>query len=209
MVYRWRVWRVEVFAIVIAATAALTLASSSYASSRNRAASDVVVADAEALITDAGKSNPVDSKKIHLAMDKLHEALRIDPQNDSAYVDLGFCYGVLRDGNDATDMYMKATQINPSGANFIELADIYLRVGDAEDALLAANAGIAKDPSNARLYNAQGMALNDLQRFGEAAEAWEKALRLNPNFPAAKANLQALNGGSTGRGSITKHPAQN
>ena len=209
MVYRWRMWRVEVFAIVIAATAALALASSSYATSRNRATSDLVVADAEALITDAGKSNPVDSKKIHLAMDKLHEALRIDPQNDSAYVDLGFCYGVLRDGNDATDMYMKATQINPSGANFIELADIYLRVGDAEDALLAANAGIAKDPSNARLYNAQGMALNDLQRFGEAAEAWEKALRLNPNFPAAKANLQALNGGSTGRGSITKHPAQN
>ena len=209
MVYRWRVWLVEVFAIVIAATAALALASSSYASSRNRAASDLVVADAEALITDAGKTNPVDSNKIHLAMDKLHEALRIDPQNDSAYVDLGFCYGVLRDGNDATDMYMKATQINPSGANFIELADIYLRVGDAEDALLAANAGIAKDPSNARLYNAQGMALNDLQRFGEAAEAWEKALRLNPNFPAAKANLQALNGGSTGRGSITKHPAQN
>jgi Flp pilus assembly protein TadD len=209
MVYRWREWRVEVLAIVIAATAALVPASSSYASSHNRAASDVVVADAEALITDAGKSNPVDSKKIHLAMDKLHEALRIDPQNDSAYVDLGFCYGVLRNGNDATDMYMKATQINPSGANFIELADIYLRVGDAEDALLAANAGIAKDPSNARLYNAQGMALNDLQRFGEAAEAWEKALRLNPNFPAAKANLQALNGGSTGRGSITKHPAQN
>lgn len=209
MVYRWREWRVEVFAIVIAAGAALALASSSYATSRDRAASDAVVNDAEALINDAGKSNPVDTKKIHLAMDKLHQALRIDPQNDSAYVDLGFCYGVLRDGNDATDMYMKATQLNPSGANFIELADIYLRVGDAEDALLAANAGIAKDPSNARLYNAQGMALNDLQRFGEAAEAWEKALRLNPNFPAAKANLQALNGGTTGRGSITKHPAQN
>jgi len=209
MVYRWREWRVEVFAIVIAAITALAPASLGYAASRDRAASDGVVTDAEALITDAGKTNPVDSKKIHLAMDKLHEALRIDPQNDSAYVDLGFCYGVLRDGNDATDMYMKATQLNPSGANFIELADIYLRVGDAEDALLAANAGIAKDPSNARLYNAQGMALNDLQRFGEAAEAWEKALRLNPNFPAAKANLQALNGGSTGRGSITKHPAQN
>ena len=195
------------FAILIAA--ALSIASSVCAASSSRAASDAVVADAEALITEAGKSNPVDSKKIHLAMDKLHEALRIDPQNDSAYVDLGFCYGVLRDGNDATDMYMRATQLNPSGANFIELADIYLRVGDAEDALLAANAGIAKDPSNARLYNAQGMALNDLQRFGEAAEAWEKALRLNPNFPAAKANLQALNGGTTGRGSITKHPAQN
>ncbi len=185
------------------------LASSSYASSSNRAASDVIVGDAEALIKRAGQSDPADTKKIHEAMDKLHEALRVDPENDSAYVDLGFCYGVLRDGTTATDMYTKATQLNPSGANFIELADIYLRTGDAEDALLAANAGLAKDPENARLYNAKGMALNDLQRFDEAEEAWEKALRLKPDFPAAKANLQALNGGATGRGSITKHPAQN
>lgn len=192
---------------MIAAIAALALSAAShgYADSRNRATSDLVVDDAESLIKQAGQSDPVDTKKIHEAMDKLHEALKIDPQNDSAYVDLGFCYGVLRDGTNATDMYMKATQLNPSGANFIELADIYLRVGDAEDALLAANAGLQKDPSNARLYNAKGMALNDLQRFDEAEEAWEKALRLNPNLAAAKANLQALNGGSTGRGSIVKH----
>lgn len=199
---------VTMLAILLAGCA--MLASSSYAaSSRNRAASDAIVDDAEALIKQAGQSNPVDTKKIHAAMDKLHEALRVDPENDSAYVDLGFCYGVLRDATTATDMYTKATQLNPSGANFIELADIYLRTGDAEDALLAANAGLVKDPENARLYNAKGMALNDLQRFDEAEEAWEKALRLKPDFPAAKANLQALNGGATGRGSITKHPAQN
>ena len=79
-------------------------------------------------------------------MDKLKGALNIDPRNDSAYVDLGFCYGVLRDGDTAIDMYHKATELNPSGNNFIELADIYMRVGDSEDALLAANAGIMKDP---------------------------------------------------------------
>ena len=207
MDYRLRRRRIEVLAIVLAALA-LAIGSSSFADSGNRAASDAVVAKAEALIEDAGKSDPVDTKKIHAAMDQLHEALRIDPRNDAAYVDLGFCYGVLRDGANATDMYMKATQLNPSGDNFIELADIYLRVGDPEDALLASNAGLAKDPSNARLYNAKGMALNDLQRFGEAAEAWEKALQLKPDFPAAKANLQALNGGETGRGSVSKHPQQ-
>ena len=105
-------------------------------------------------------------------------------------------------------MYRTATELNPSGSNFIELADVYLRVGDAEDALLAANAGIVKDPSNARLYNAKGLALNDLQRFDEAEEAWEKALRLNPNLKVAQANLDALNAGATGRGSISKHSAQ-
>jgi len=201
--------RSGMLAIAIAAGAALAIASSSYAATGSRASSDAVVADAEALIKQAGEATPTDTQKIHAAIDKLHEAIRIDPRNDAAYVDLGFCYGVLRDAATATDMYMKATQLNPSGENFIELADIYLRVGDAEDALLAANAGLSKEPSNARLYNAKGMALNDLQRFGEAAEAWEKALRLNPKLAAAKANLDALNGGSTGRGSITKHPQHN
>jgi len=186
----------------------LAIASSSNAASANRAESDAGVAEAEKLVMQAGQADPVDTKLIHQAMDKLHVALKIDPRNDSAYVDLGFCYGVLRDGDTAIGMYRTATELNPSGSNFIELADVYLRVGDAEDALLAANAGIVKDPSNARLYNAKGLALNDLQRFDEAEEAWEKALRLNPNLKVAQANLDALNAGATGRGSISKHSAQ-
>jgi len=212
MVYRLhgnsRLNPVLILAIAIAALGVLAIAASSYAAGDKRAASDAVVTEAEKLIMQAGREDPVDTKKIHQAMDKLHEALRIDPRNDSAYVDLGFCYGVLRDGDSAIGMYRTATELNPSGSNFIELADVYLRVGDSEDALLAANAGIIKDPSNARLYNAKGMALNDLQRFGEAEEAWEKALKLNPNLRVAQVNLDALNGGPSGRGSIVKHPQQ-
>jgi len=194
-------------AIAIAATGVLTIASSSRAAEGDRAQSDAVVDEAEKLVAQAGQADPVDTRLIHQAMDKLHVALKIDPRNDAAYVDLGFCYGVLRDGPTAIDMYRTATQLNPTGNNFIELADIYMRVGDSQDALLAANAGIIKDPSNARLYNAKGMALNDLQRFDEAEEAWEKALRLNPNLKVAQANLDALNGGPSGRGSISKHRA--
>jgi Flp pilus assembly protein TadD len=184
------------------------IAASVYAASADRAASDAVVSDAERLVMQAGKSDPVNTKLIHEAMDKLHTALKIDPRNDSAYVDLGFCYGVLRDAPTAIDMYHTATELNPSGSNFLELADIYMRAGDSEDALLAANAGLVKDPTNARLYNAKGMALNDLQRFGEAEEAWEKALQLDPNLRIAQANLEALNGGPNGRGSISKHSSQ-
>ena len=208
-IYRFGVKAQLSLALVVAALTFLAIASSSYAAdSANRAESDTVVAEAETLVMQAGQANPVDSKLIHQAMDKLRVAIKIDPRNDAAYVDLGFCYGVLRDGDTAIDMYRTATELNPSGNNFIELADIYMRVGDTEDALLAANAGIDKDPSNARLYNAKGLALNDLQRFDEAEEAWEKALRLNPDLKVARANLDALNAGPTGRGSISKHPAQ-
>jgi Flp pilus assembly protein TadD len=194
--------------IAIGALGVVAIASSSYAASASRDESDTVVAEAEKIIMKAGQADPVDTKLIHQAMDKLHVALKIDPRNDAAYVDLGFCYGVLRDGSTAVDMYRTATELNPSGSNFIELADIYMRVGDTEDALLAANAGLIKDPSNARLYNAKGMALNDLQRFDEAEDAWEEALKLNPNLKVAQANLSALNGGPSGRGSISKHSSQ-
>jgi len=212
MFYRWRdksrlnpAW---MLAVAAGALGVLAIASSSHAAGANRAASDAVVAEAEKLIMQAGREDPVDTKKIHKAMDELHEALRIDPRNDSAYVDLGFCYGVLRDGETAVDMYQKATQLNPSGSNFLELADVYMRIGDSGNALLAANAGIVKDPRNARLYNAKGMALNDLQRFDEAEESWERALKLNPNLKVAQSNLDALIGGSIGRGSIVKHRRQ-
>jgi hopanoid biosynthesis associated RND transporter like protein HpnN len=189
--------------VMVTAIAASPARASTAAS--NAAESEQMVQEAEALVRQAGMAKPVDSKKIRAAIDKLHRAVEIDPRNDSAYIDLGFCYGVLNDGPTAVDMYLRATRINPSGANFKELADIYLRVGDSEHALMAANAGITKDPRNAALYNAKGMALNDLGRYDEAEAAFRKALEINPKFAVAEANLRALNGTSHGRGSITRH----
>lgn len=159
-------------------------------------ASDRAVAEAEAMIKDSGRHDPPDLKLVQHAIDRLHRALSYDPENDSAYVDLGFCYGILNDAPTAVEMYTKATRINPSGANFKELADIYLRVGDPEEALMAANAGIVKDPRNARLYNAKGMALNELGRKREAVAALQHAVMLDPSFEVARKNLQALNRGS-------------
>lgn len=57
---------------------------------------------------------------------------------------------------------------------------------------MAANAGLVKDPHDARLYNAKGMALHDLMRFDEAAKAWRQALVYDPSFEIARRNLEAL-----------------
>jgi Tfp pilus assembly protein PilF len=164
------------------------------ASSANRERSDEVVKTAEANIYAAGRKDPLDSAKMNRAIDELRQALKIDPRNDSAYVDLGFCYGLLGDGSTAEDMYRTATLINPSPANYKELADVYLRTGNFESALMAANAGLQKDPRNAKLYNAKGMALNDLTRTEEAAQAFRRALVYDPSFEVARRNLQAVTG---------------
>ncbi|MGH7815091.1 MAG: tetratricopeptide repeat protein [Candidatus Binataceae bacterium] len=192
-------------AIAIAACASRAIAEDAEA----RAASNKIVAAAESMIKRAGASDPVNTDSIHAAIARLQAAAKIDPRNDSAYVDLGFCYGLLRDVPTAIDMYTKAARINPSGANFLELSDVYLRTGDSESALMAANAGLDKEPKSARLYNAKGVALNDLARFGEAAEAFEKAVKLDPDLTVARTNLNALNSGSSGRGSVMRHSRGN
>jgi tetratricopeptide (TPR) repeat protein len=196
--------------IVIALVAALLAAHPVHAASKHpelRAASDAVVADAEDLIKQAGAANPVDSAKINRAVALLKQALAVDPSNDSAYADLGFCYSVLRDPVGAVHMYSRAVEQNPSAANYKELADIYLRTGDSGGALMAANAGIAKEPRNAKLYNAKGLALHDLQRWEEAADAFHKALDLDPNLEIARRNLEALDQAPSGRGSVAKKAA--
>jgi hopanoid biosynthesis associated RND transporter like protein HpnN len=192
-------------AIVIVSVIAGVCGRAPAQSPDQQAASNRAVDQAEVMIRQAGDAKPVDSQKIRAAIDKLHDAIRMSPNNDAAYVDLGFCYSVLGDGPTAIDMYVKATRINPSGPNFKELADIYMRIGDPENALLAANAGITHDPRNASLYNAKGMALHDLGRTDEAATAFQKALELDPSFAIARANLRALTSGPQGRGSISRH----
>ena len=77
-------------ALAIVSLGLLMIASSSYAAETNRAESDAVVAEAEKLVMQAGQADPVDTKLIHQAVDKLRGALKIDPRNDAAYVDLGF-----------------------------------------------------------------------------------------------------------------------
>ncbi|HVN28370.1 MAG TPA: tetratricopeptide repeat protein [Candidatus Binataceae bacterium] len=179
---------------MVLATAALIVALSNagFAATTNRARSDEIVKEAEATVAAAGQKKPVDTTLINRAIGDLHQAIKIDPHNDSAFVDLGFCYSVLRDPETAEDMYRTATLINPSAGNFKELADIYLRTGDAEAALMAANAGLQKEPHNAKLFNAKGLALSDLGRPDEAEQAFKKAVEYDPSLAVARQNLEAL-----------------
>ena len=154
------------------------------------------VKDAEEMIEQAGAREPLDTAEVRTAIQKLKDALGIDPKNDSAYVDLGFAYALVKEPVLAVESYRRAVTINPSAGNFKELAGIYLRTGDAEQALMAANAGLQKDPNNAGLYNARGMALHDLTRFKEAARDFRRAIELDPKLAAARANLQAMGEGA-------------
>jgi hopanoid biosynthesis associated RND transporter like protein HpnN len=166
--------------------------------------SPALVIEAEQLINQAGREDPINTTKIVDAVGLLKRAIALDPNNDAAYVDLGFAYSVQKQPDDALDMYKKAVKINPSAANFTELADIYLRLGRPDAALMAANAGLTKAPRDAHLYNARGMAYNDMMRFPEAEKDFRLALSLDPSLEAAKVNLKAIGSQHAGSHTISK-----
>jgi len=194
-------------AIVIALGWALPLTAQTPAAVGDKAASARLVDEAEGLITQAGRSDPLDAEQVRAAIGKLNQAVRLDLRNDGAYVDLGFSYALLKEPSTALDMYIKATRINPSAANFKELADVYLRVGSPGNALMAANAGLSKDDRDAGLYNARGVALVNMKRFDEAARDFRKALEIDPSMSAAQVNLEALGSGYGGRSTVMKKKA--
>jgi len=190
---------------VIAMVGAFVFATRVDAAQANRAKAEALVQQAEQLVAQAHQAEPLDTDKVKAAMVKLREAIAADPRDDSAYIDLGFCYGLLREPESAVEMYRKATTLNPSPANFKELADIYLRTGDYENALMAANAGLQKDSCNAPLLNAKGMALHYLMRFDETREALKKAVACDPSFEDARRNLEAVDADAVKATSKAKH----
>ena len=61
--------------------------------------------------------------------------------------------------------------------------------GRAEQALALSREGLAIDPANADLYHAQGGALAQLDRYEEAAQAFQWTVTLNPRHATGRYNL--------------------
>lgn len=177
-------------ALVVLCSIACLLAKATPAGADRPSAA--LVKEAESMIVRAQAHDPPDSAGLWAAIKQLERAVEQDPRDDAAYVDMGFAYGLLKDPDQAVEMYTKAVRINPSAANFKELANVYLRSARPEEALMAANAGLSKDPKSAPLYNARGMALHDLLRFDDALADFRRALALDPSLTAARENLQLL-----------------
>ena len=82
----------------------------------------------------------------------------------------------------AADLFGQAAALLPeaSAEVFSDLAECHLELGDAEESLRRANEAVALEPAGRRGHVRRGAALEALQRFEEAAEAYRQALRGAP-----------------------------
>ena len=76
----------------------------------------------------------------------------------------------------------------PSSDSYVQLSLVYYRSARYDDAIIAAQQALEQGPS-ARAHNNICAANNALKRWSAAEQACTEALRLNPNFKLARANL--------------------
>jgi len=68
----------------------------------------------------------------------------------------------------------------------LQLAELALEGGDAQMALLRYGQVVEKDPRSADGWAGRGVALQQLERYQEALEAYDRALELKPNHELAR-----------------------
>jgi tetratricopeptide (TPR) repeat protein len=71
------------------------------------------------------------------------------------------------------------------------LADMALDAGDLEEALKGYSEALATDENDADAWCGKGLTLRKMGRFGEAVDAYDRALRIDPNREDAKHGREA------------------
>jgi tetratricopeptide (TPR) repeat protein len=79
---------------------------------------------------------------------------------------------------------------------YLAISDLYNTSETLENALEIITDGIEKNPSSFELWKRKGMLLEELNRAAEARDAYQEALRLNPDDNDIRSRLSAITGGS-------------
>src|ERR1043166_3249010 len=119
------------------------------------------------------------------------QALRLNPNFADAYHALGVAYNDSKHFGDAIDAFKHALQLLPGRAETLsELAYSYSMSGQSQEAIDYCMEALRIRPDlNAVTYNTLGVAYFNLEKREQALEAFEHAIKLEPNNAAFYNNL--------------------
>lgn len=103
-----------------------------------------------------------------------------------AELNLGLCYHMLGNYDQALDHYSNAINLDPSNSNFyVVRANVYLKLGNAEDAMQDLKAALTFDDQFPRAYLLRGDLRMHQEDYERAADDYKQYIRLNKNDPKA------------------------
>lgn len=110
------------------------------------------------------------------AIEHIDQTLALDPEFSKAYYMKGLILGYRGSLIEAIGYFEHFIELVPDNwAGYNDLAWIHFQLGRYEKTLAVAEAGLAQSPENPWLLNMRGLALLNLDRPAEAAEAFAHA----------------------------------
>lgn len=148
--------------------------------------------------SDSGKKYAAALQMLHQGeLDDASAALEACLELDPNFVDAAFALGIIRQhqGEVAQAKALFQSILDSESGNAAvtrRMAQIALDEGDLPTALELAEASVREAPDNAMGHHTLGTVLAHMQRRDSAAQAFERALELDPTDEVARRNLQRL-----------------
>lgn len=138
-------------------------------------------------------------EQLEEAIKAYRESLRLDPANEEVLITL----------KDAEEYWANEVKENAIPESRLEKAQrLYDENTDLDKALSNCEAAIKQDPTSAAAHDLRGLILDAIGRTDEAILSYREALRLDPNFKDAQANLRDAEGERiVGREPVFNQPA--
>ena len=128
-------------------------------------------------------------KQFEDAIKAYNNAIKLDPNNISAYNGKGNAYDDLKMYKEAIKAYNMAIKLDPNNTLAYINKGIALKNQDKHDeALKLYDLAIKINPYDTKAFNCKGNALDDLKKFREAIKNYDISIKINPNDPAVHIN---------------------
>jgi protein O-mannosyl-transferase len=123
----------------------------------------------------------------------LHDAIRLDPDYEPAYVVLARILTLEKDDKDAIDALTQAKRIDPNDLrNRLELGAAQRRAGDLKNAESTLTDLVDDDPNNPAVHSELGNVYVQEQRLQDALAEWQKTVQLDPANTTVPLNFGRL-----------------
>ncbi|HYT28427.1 MAG TPA: tetratricopeptide repeat protein [Ktedonobacteraceae bacterium] len=134
-----------------------------------------------------------DLKRYEEALAAYEQAIRLDPDDATAYNNKSAALIKLKRYEEALIALEQAIRLDPKNAvGYTEKGAALDQLGRYEEALIALVQAVQLDPNNTLAHKRRGAVLNKLGRYEEALAAYEQAIRLDPDDVTAYTDKAAV-----------------
>ncbi len=130
------------------------------------------------------------AQELDKAEEQLRQAVNLQNNDPQLLTDLAYVLKRKRKFLEARSLHFEALELDPNKfAHYSEIGDLYMMMGDADNALLYLRKANQIDPFNSLVSYNLGRAYLDLNRFEQSEGACKAALQHDPEMKYGRTNL--------------------